>query len=619
MDLVRDINHTKSKKLRSRFIKISALILTACIVLTATYYYIKKKNGTDNEFAHQIAQVRRGDLKITINGSGTLSSASTLTVASDIEGSIKKIYFKDGDWVKAGDLIMEIDNSEALLDIKKQENNIAKGELSKSKLFESLEDSEITAPISGEVSDIKIKNGDNLGQDTALLSITDKSSFKLLLPFKNSYRNQIEINQKANIYVFNSELNEIHRFSGNVTYISTSPDDEQQEELYNIEFTFQNTGDIDDSMMGSAEIIVKGKTLKSHEASKLSYSDTVTLKSDIAGIINEFDLVSGQYINKGELLAKITNDDDKSIDLETSRLSLEEMNNQLEYSLNRLEKYKIFSSIDGTLNLEEIKEGNTVKSGQTVFKVVNYNLMEFQIPIDELDIARIEEGQSVSVTVDALPETTTNPLSGTVCHIAFEGTSNSGVAVYPVTIKLNESDNRLKVGMNANGEITIDEKENTLFVPIEAVQKRGNTNIVYVLAEEGNEVFQNNNVGNKTETRQDRKDEENNELNKNQGHDRRRNTDEKQNINIEESRREEAIDPAETIQGGYYDGTVIKRVEVGINNEENIEILNGLKERDIVILPQLSRSTSTNNNAQERGFFDGGGMPMRMNTAQPRR
>ncbi|MCK9218031.1 MAG: HlyD family efflux transporter periplasmic adaptor subunit, partial [Firmicutes bacterium] len=580
MDLVRNINHTKSKKVRNRFIKVSVLMLTACIVLTATYYYIKKTNRTNNEFVHQTALVRRGDLKITISGSGTLSSASTLAVASDIEGSIKKIYFKDGDWVKAGDLIMEIDNSEALLDIKKQQNNIAKGELSRTKLLESLEDSEITAPISGEVSDIKIKNEDNLGQGTALLSITDKSSFKLLLPFKNSYRNQIEINQKANIYVFNSELNEIYCFNGNVTYISQSPDDEQQEQLYNIEFTFQNTGDIDDSMMGSAEIIVNGKTLKSHEASKLSYSDTVTLKSDIAGIINEFNLIAGQYVNKGELLAKITNDDDKSIDLETSRLSLEEINNQLEYSMNRLAKYKIFSSIDGTLNLEEIKEGNTVKSGQTVFKVVNYNLMEFQIPIDELDIAKIEEGQSVSVTVDALPETTTNPLSGTVCHIAFEGTSNSGVAVYPVTIKLNEADSRLKVGMNANGEITIDEKENALFVPIEAVQKRGNTNIVYVLAKEDDEVFQNNNVGNRTETRRDRKDEENNELNKNQGHDRKKNTDEKQNINIEESRREEAIDPAETIQGGYYDGTVIKRVEVGINNEENIEILNGLKERD---------------------------------------
>lgn len=652
MDLVKNIKPSKNKRVKKRIVKTAALLLAIGIALTVTYYYTKKSSRSQGEVIRQTAEVKRGDLKVIISGSGTLASASTLTVTSDVEGAIKKIFFKDGDWVKAGEPIMEIDDGEALLDIRKLQNNIAKTELTRSKLLESVKDSEISAPISGEVTDIKIKDGDNITQNSALITITDKSLIKLVLPFKNSYKDKIEIDQRANIFVFDSVLGEVYRYSGNVTYISSSPDNGSQEQLYNIEFTFKNSGNIDDTMMGSAEITVDGMTLKSHEAAKLSYSDTVTVKSDIAGVVADFQSIKGQYVNKGDVLAKIKNDDDKAIDLETNRLSLEEMNIQLEYLSDKLSKYIVYSSIDGTLALEDIKEGKTIKQGQTVFKVVNYNLMEFQISIDELDIAKIAEGQPVSVTVDALPETTSKPLTGTVSHIASEGTSNSGVAVYPVKVKLNEVDSRLKVGMNVNGEITVNEKRDALYLPIEAVQKRGNTNIVYVLDRDNSEITSNvnrqsfersrqsQNENSVADFRQDDKQspgqniegrqipEGRQSIEGRQSTEDRQNTEGRQNIDTvtseenqqvkRESREEQNTAPVNRVQGGYYDGAVIRNVETGINNDDNIEILSGLKERDIIILPQLSRN-STTTNTQERNFFNGGGMPMRMNTAQPRR
>lgn len=669
MDLVKNIKPSKNKRVKKRVVKIAALLLAIGIVLTVTYYYTKKSSQSLGEIIRQTAEVKQGDLKVIISGSGTLASASTLTVTSDVEGAIKKIFFKDGDWVKAGEPIMEIDDGEALLDIRKLQNNIAKTELTRSKLLESMKDSEIVAPISGEVTDIKIKDGDNISQNSALMTITDKSSFKLVLPFKNSYKNKIEIDQRANIFVFDSVLGEVYRYSGNVTYISSSPDNGSQEQLYNIEFTFKNSGNIDDTMMGSAEITVDGITLKSHEAVKLSYFDTVTVKSDIAGVVADFQSIKGQYVNKGDIIAKIKNDDDKAIDLETNRLSLEEMNIQLEYLSDKLSKYKVYSSIDGTLALEDIKEGKTIKQGQTVFKVVNYNLMEFQISIDELDIAKIAEGQPVSVTVDALPETTTKPLTGTVSQIASEGTSNSGVAVYPVKVKLNEADSRLKVGMNVNGEITVNEKKDALYVPIEAVQKRGNTNIVYVLDRDNSEITSNGNRQSFERSRQSQNEERAADFRQDdeqspgqniegrqipeggqfaegrqstedrQSAEGRQNTEGRQSIegwqitgrqNIDtdtsvenqqvkrESQEGQNTAPVNRVQGGYYDGAVIRNVETGINNDDNIEILSGLKERDIIILPQLSRN-STTTNTQERNFFNGGGMPMRMNTVQPRR
>jgi multidrug efflux system membrane fusion protein len=53
--------------------------------------------------------VGKGDININLNGLGTVSSLATVTIRSQISGYLQKIVFKEGDEVKKGDLIAEID------------------------------------------------------------------------------------------------------------------------------------------------------------------------------------------------------------------------------------------------------------------------------------------------------------------------------------------------------------------------------------------------------------------------------------------------------------------------------------------------------------------------------
>jgi HlyD family secretion protein len=60
---------------------------------------------------------------------------------------------------------------------------------------------------------------------------------------------------------------------------------------------------------------------------------------------------------------------------------------------------------------------------------------------------------------------------------------------------------------------------------------------------------------------------------------------------------------------GYYENTMPKQVEVGINNESYIEILSGLDEGEQIILPPLAESqTQTQNQPQKGGAFPMGGI-----------
>jgi len=600
--------------------KISIKVIFLFLILAAGCYtgyrYINTKNKAQNQIQQRTSMVRRGDIKVSISGSGTLASASTFTALSSVEGTISKIYYKDGDKIKAGSLIMELDSGEALLDIKKLENNISKAKISRDQLLKSFENTQVISPISGEITEIRYKSGDNVGEGTALLTITNKNQLKVLLPFRNSYRNELEQGQKATIYVFDSSMDEVYKLDGTISFISAAPESAGESQSYNVEFIIDNPGYLDNTMIASAEITVSGRTIKSIGSSNLSYIESTGAKAELSGTIEGLDIVLGQYVKKGDILATIKNDD-LSIELETSNLNIEEMENQLEYLYEKLSHYKIYSDIDGTLSLKDLKVGDAVKSGQTVFTVSNYDLMEFQIPIDELDIAKIQVGQNVNITVDALEETQEKPLTGIVTEIAMEGNPGNGVTTYPVTIQLTEANSQLKVGMNVNGEIIVNEKKDVLYVPIEAVQKQGDRNIVYVkTAESSGEPQEGQNKrpnfgeqkapeGEPAAVRQRPNADQNTNM-------RQPSESNSANTNRERRMRNQVND--------YYAGAVPKAVEIGINNDEYIEIVSGLNERDIVILPQLA-STSNSISNQFRNNFGGGmtgGMPIRIQTGPGR-
>ena len=54
--------------------------------------------------------VGKGDIGINLNALGTVTSLATVTIRSQISGYLIKIDFKEGDEVKKGDLLAEIDS-----------------------------------------------------------------------------------------------------------------------------------------------------------------------------------------------------------------------------------------------------------------------------------------------------------------------------------------------------------------------------------------------------------------------------------------------------------------------------------------------------------------------------
>ncbi|KJC36132.1 multidrug transporter [Bradyrhizobium sp. LTSP885] len=72
--------------------------------------------------------VGKGDIGINLNALGTVTSLATVTIRSQISGYLMKIDFKEGDEVKKGDLIAEIDSRPYEATLAQAKGNLARDE-----------------------------------------------------------------------------------------------------------------------------------------------------------------------------------------------------------------------------------------------------------------------------------------------------------------------------------------------------------------------------------------------------------------------------------------------------------------------------------------------------------
>ena len=144
---------------------------------------------------------------------------------------------------------------------------------------------------------------------------------------------------------------------------------------------------------------------------------------------------------------------------EQAEQSVNRMQSQYDRAVTNLGYATITSPVDGTVISRQVDVGQTVAASfQTpdLFEIAeDLSKMQIETAVSEADIGVIEEGQSVTFTVDAYP---TQTFAGSVRQVRLSPTITSNVVVYTVVIDVDNSDLRLKPGMTAFVTILISEK-----------------------------------------------------------------------------------------------------------------------------------------------------------------
>ena len=149
--------------------------------------------------------------------------------------------------------------------------------------------------------------------------------------------------------------------------------------------------------------------------------------------------------------------------------------------------FPIYATVSGTVSEKLVAQGEVVKKGQPLFKIINLNTVWANFDVYENQINRFKKGQEIAVTTNAYPS---KIYKGTVDFIG--PILNSNTRTVTLRVVLSNKKGMFKPGMFVEGEIkTINSKTTEVIaIPSSAVLWTGKRSVVYLKATINESVFE---------------------------------------------------------------------------------------------------------------------------------
>lgn len=180
--------------------------------------------------------------------------------------------------------------------------------------------------------------------------------------------------------------------------------------------------------------------------------------------------------------------DQIELDQKQANIEIEQQELQKESIREQLEALEVTSDMEGKvveINQQAAAAGNQLDQQKPLIRIGTVDQLIVEGEISEYDTLKIKKGQKVTLTSDAVPETTWKGKVSLVSDLPKEteslGTDNSAGGVqYPIRITVEDKKMNLKPGFQMIIEITTDERKAKV-LPLSAVKQEGDDSYVYLV------------------------------------------------------------------------------------------------------------------------------------------
>ncbi|BCX16313.1 MAG: hypothetical protein KatS3mg098_542 [Candidatus Parcubacteria bacterium] len=585
----------------SKFFKIvfkhKTILLLVFFLTGVVGFFIYTGIFNKNNFPqYLITEAKRGNLEVSVSGSGQVSNLNELEIKSKVSGEVVDVYPFLGKEVEAGSLLAVIDYRDAQRAVRDAEISL---EIAKLELEKMLQPPDRLTLLQAENAVVQAKEQqESLKKDiqkayedgfnvvsnvflelpdimAGLESVIFDYDFDRIVNNLSWYLNQISDQKERNkaLEYQKDVINYYNQarlvYSQNIDlYKSTSRNSSQESisklilETYEtvklISEAVKNTSNYIDFVRNFMELrgIVIPSQVASHQSSienyitkTNSYLSSLLSAKQVIENLNHSLLDIQRTIQERELsLEKIKKGPD-AIDIQAKKISIQQKENALQNAKELLADHYIRAPFGGIVAKINIKKGDNVLSGSSLFVLATKNKIA-EISLNEIDAAKVKVGQKALLFFDALPDLM---IEGKIVEVSVVGDISQGVVTYTAKIEFNTQDERIKPAMSVSAKIIIEEKNNILLVPNYAIKTQGEKNYVEVVE------------------------------------------------NIDKSKLEFKENSPITLK-------IPPRrqfIEIGSSNDEFTEVLSGLNEGDLVVLRTIQLQSNNQTNSRSLSPFPG--------------
>ena len=225
-----------------------------------------------------------------------------------------------------------------------------------------------------------------------------------------------------------------------------------------------------------------GKLQIQYNTVKDSYNRTQTLYSADAVTKKELDDAASQY---DAIIIDLKNAED-GLNLLKSKsgpqatkaaaAAVEQAQAGVNSIQTQINNANITSPITGVVSEKAVEIGQIAGGQSGSVTVIDYSNLTAEIDIPDKMLARIKVGQSVPVTINALPD---KKIVGIIDNISPNTSSKNNF--YVVKVKIDNSNNDIKSGMFAKVSLPAEMKQNIMMVPNETIKMENSVNYLYTV------------------------------------------------------------------------------------------------------------------------------------------
>ncbi|MBR4944685.1 MAG: efflux RND transporter periplasmic adaptor subunit [Peptococcaceae bacterium] len=167
-------------------------------------------------------------------------------------------------------------------------------------------------------------------------------------------------------------------------------------------------------------------------------------------------------------------------DLNQLKMAYENANNTLRQAQMAMEYATVTAPISGTVTMVNANVGSYATASAPMFEIANVDTLEITAGINEQNVSRIHIGQEVLLKINSVSD---EWFPGTITEISK--VMNSQTKSYPITIAMNNKDDALVAGMYAEVKVVVDQADDVLVIPVDAIVYKEAQPVAFVVLDDG--------------------------------------------------------------------------------------------------------------------------------------
>ena len=451
--LIQGDTYENKEKKKWPWVLLIIFVLLVIIIIT----FISNIPKMEDLIVYKDYTVSRGSITSTITGSGVLESVDTEKIFVPDDIAISDVLVKVGDRVVAGETL-------ATLDVESLKDRVAylSGELSLlddelSRISSSKTTEYVYASIKGRIKYIPVSTDSDV--------ITSIAEYGSLAIISTDELMQVEIATTQDLTISSDVTVKWQDGSdtGKVT--------EKTENGYLITLDDDKAPYRETAQVLNGDILLGEGVLEIHSPMSI-YANGGTISKIHFNINDRVKATSKLFTLNNEPL---------SSSYQQKYSERVDMAEQLETVLKYQNDPRILAINDGIISVVNVSEGTKTGTDNSFQEnsafVVNIGgAIKMKVSVDERDILSVSLDQDATVTLDAV---TSDKFTAKVTHISNLGNVEGNITTYVVYLSL-PPDTRFFEGMNGNATILVNQADNVLIIPIEAINEDSSGAFVYI-------------------------------------------------------------------------------------------------------------------------------------------